>query len=89
MGTDTAHIRDIEIKVTDVSNALAHLGKGTSLIELLKLIHFPGYTTPVEIAFTHAILDSIASHTAALAKLETDLLAASRMIVGQTRAAAA
>ncbi len=86
MGADTAHIREIDAKITDVSNALAHLGRGTSLLELLKLIHFPGYTTPVEIAFTHAILDSMKTHVQALAKLEGDLLAASKMIVGKAQA---
>jgi len=31
--------------VTELSNALATLGRGTTLPELLKLIHFPGYNT--------------------------------------------
>jgi len=31
-------------QITALSNALATLGRGTTLAELLKLIHFPGYS---------------------------------------------
>jgi cephalosporin hydroxylase len=75
------HIRELDKKITALSDALAHLGKGTSLIELLKIIRFPGYTTPAEFALTIAILDSMHAHTNALAKLETQLLGASKLVI--------
>jgi hypothetical protein len=50
MDGDTKHILVIEKKVSALSDALAHLGKGTSLRELLKIIKFPGWTTPAEFA---------------------------------------
>src|SRR5438552_6659436 len=52
MAAFDAHVHEIEAKVTALSNALATLGRGTTLGELLKLIHFPGYTTPAEFAMT-------------------------------------
>ena len=68
-------------KVTALSTALADLGRGTSLRELLEIIRFPGYTTPAEFTLTVAIVDSIAAHVSALARLERDLLLGSKQIV--------
>ena len=76
-----AHIKELDKKITALSDALAHLGQGTSLKELLKIIRFPGYTTPAEFALTVAILDSMHAHTNALAKLETQLLSASKLVI--------
>ena len=75
------HIKELDKKITALSDALAHLGQGTSLKELLKIIRFPGYTTPAEFALTVAILDSMHAHTNALAKLETQLLSASKLVI--------
>jgi len=75
------HIRELDKKITALSDALAHLGKGTSFHELLKIIRFPGYTTPTEFALTIAILDSMQAHTNALTKLETELLVASQLVI--------
>jgi hypothetical protein len=88
MGDHEMHVRVIDEKVTALSNALAELGKGTSLSELITVIRFPGYTTPAEFAFTLAIVDSMAAHVSALAKLEQDLLAASRQVIEQGQMAA-
>jgi hypothetical protein len=82
---DTDHIKDLDKKITALSDALAHLGKGTSLKDLLKIIRFPGYTTPAEFALTVAILDSMQAHTNALAKLEAQLLVASKLVIQKAR----
>ena len=44
-GTQDNHIRELDKKISALSDALAHLGQGTSLKELLRIIRFPGYTT--------------------------------------------
>ena len=75
------HIKELDKKITALSDALAHLGQGTSLKELLKIIRFPGYTTPAEFALTVAILDSMQAHTKTLATLETQLLSASKLVI--------
>lgn len=81
MSGSNLHVREVEAKVTALSNALATLGRGTTLAELLKLIHRPGYTTPAEFAITMAVLDSMNAQVAALTKMQTELVAATRMIV--------
>jgi len=65
-----SHIRQLEEKITALSAALAKLGKGTGLQELLKIIHFPGYTTPAELALTLAILDGMSAQVRALGNME-------------------
>jgi hypothetical protein len=88
MSDHDMNVRGVTEKVTALSDALAKLGRGTSLQELLKIIRFPGYTTPAELALTIAILDGMMSQVNALAKMETDLLAGSKRIVEQAKKAA-
>ena len=76
------HVREVEAKVTALSNALATLGRGTTLAEMLKIIHFPGYTSQAEFAITMAVLDSMSAQVASLTKMQNELVAATRMIVG-------
>jgi hypothetical protein len=81
MSDHDSHVRQIDKKVTALSDALAHLGQGTNLKELLRIIRFPGYTTPAELAFTIAMLDGMEAQVRTLAKMETELLAASKLVV--------
>jgi len=74
------HVRVLEKQITALSNALAHLGKGTDLAELIRIIRFPGYTTPAEWALHVAILDSMQTHVSALTTLGSQLLAAGKLI---------
>ena len=75
------HIRELEKKISALSDALAHLGKGTTLQELLRIIRFPGYTTPAEFTFNVAILDTLLVQANALEKLGQDLLAGAKQVV--------
>lgn len=77
----STHVRVVDEKVTALSAALADLGRGTSLRELLEIIRFPGYTTPAEFTLTVAIVDAMAAHVSALARLERELLVGSKQIV--------
>ena len=75
------HVKVLDKKITELSDALAHLGKGTDLKELIKTIRFPGYTTPAEFAFTVAILDSMQTQVAALGNEGGQLLATAKLVV--------
>jgi hypothetical protein len=75
------HVNILDKKITELSDALAHLGRGTDLKELLRIIKFPGYTTPAEFAFSVAILDSMQTQAAALTKQCAQLLAAGKLVV--------
>ena len=81
MDDNSNHVRDLEKKVSALSDALAHLGKGTTLQELLRIIRFPGYTTPAEFTFNVAILDTMLVQVNALEKLGQDLLAGAKQVV--------
>ena len=80
------HVKILDRKITDLSNALAHLGKGTDLKELIKIIRFPGWTTPAEFAFATALIDSMQAHANALDSLNTQLLAASKLVSSKAQA---
>ena len=79
------HVRVVEEKITALSAALAELGRGTSLQELLRIIRFPGYTTPAEFALTLGILDGMSAQVRELAKMEKDLLAGSKLIIDEAK----
>ncbi|MGK5057531.1 hypothetical protein ACQ4WY_11360 [Janthinobacterium sp. LB2P49] len=61
------------------------MGKGTTLQELLRIIRFPGYTTPAEFTFSVAILDTMLVQAIALEKLGQDLLAGAKQVVAVNR----
>jgi hypothetical protein len=82
------HVRQIQEKVTGLSNALADLGSGTGVQELLRIIHFPGFTTVIDVAFITSILDDMTNRVRGLAKMEANLVAASRMIAEEGKKAA-
>lgn len=74
------HIVVLDKKITELSDALAHLGKGTSLRELLKIIRFPGWTTPAEFAFAALALDSMRAQIKVLDVMNEQLLAAAKQV---------
>jgi hypothetical protein len=74
------HVKILDKKITELSDALAHLGKGTDLKELLRIIRFPGYTTPAELAFTLAIVESMQTQVTGLNTQSAQLLAAGKLV---------
>ncbi len=81
------HVRELEKKITALSDALAHLGKGTSQQELLRIIRFPGYTTPAELAFNLAMLEAMQTQAELIDKMGQDLLAGAQKVVQGAAAA--
>jgi len=81
------HVKVLDKKITELSDALAHLGKGADLKELIRIIKFPGWTTPAEFAFAVALIDSMQIHANALSNLNTQLLAASKLVATKEQVA--
>ncbi len=77
------HVKILDKKITELSDALAHLGKGADLKELLRIIRFPGYTTPAELAFSVAIIDSMNAQARLLSTLNAQLLAAGKLVIAK------
>lgn len=74
------HIYKLEKTIKKLADALADLGRGAHLHELLGIIHKPGWTTKAELAFVNAILDQIGVQIRALDRLQDDLVDASRKV---------
>jgi len=83
MGSHTEHVKVLDKKISALSDALAKLGKGTDLKELIRIIRFPGYTTPAELAFTLAMLDGISQHVEAINRMSGALVDGARVVVGE------
>lgn len=81
MEADFDHVAIIHEQISALSDALAHLGKGTTLAELIKIIRFPGWTTPAEFEFTTAMLSGMREQVAHLEKSQMDLLKAANMVI--------
>ncbi|MCX7899038.1 MAG: hypothetical protein N2444_02955 [Methylocystis sp.] len=81
------HIVVLDKKITELSDALAHLGRGTDLKELLRIIRFPGWTTPAEFIFVEAILDSMQANVQMMNKLSGQLVAGGKLVSAQRVAA--
>jgi hypothetical protein len=63
-------LRKLERRIDALSNALARLGKGGDLKELIRIIKFPGWTTPAEFIFALGIVESMSGHAALLTQLK-------------------
>ncbi len=81
MEADFDHVAILEEQISSLSNALAHLGRGTTLAELIKIIRFPGWTTPAEFAFTTAMLSSMQEQVRLVETMQLDLLKAAHLVV--------
>ena len=67
-------------KITALSKALANLNSGDDLKELLRIIRFPGWTTPAEFLLVNTIVDSMRAQVADLVRTKTALLKASKKV---------
>jgi hypothetical protein len=73
-------IKKVEAEITALSDALAHLGKGEDFRELLKIIRFPGYTTPAEMLFTLGLVKLVKAQTKVLTETKAVLIDAAKQV---------
>ena len=81
-------INKLEADIKALQASHTALASSSTLGELLNVIHRPGWTTPAELAFVEAGLESIQAQTRQLAAFTQGLLNAA-LQVGATRAAGA
>jgi hypothetical protein len=74
------HIHELEKSIKTLAAALATLGRGAHLLELQRIIHHPGWTSPAEFAFVNAILDHLSVEVLTIERLQADLVEASREV---------
>jgi hypothetical protein len=85
MATHEDHVKILDKKISELSDALAHLGKGTDLKELIRIIRFPGWTTPAELAFFSTIVESMLMQAKAISGMSAQLLADSKLVASANR----
>jgi len=73
-------LEQLKKQITDLSGALAHQGSCAALQELTQIIRQPGWTTPAELTFVSAILDSMRVQLLALERLNRQLLTGARRV---------
>jgi hypothetical protein len=74
------HIHELEKTIKTLADKLAELGRGAHLLELQRIIHRPGWTSPAEFAFVNAILDHLSVEVRTIERLQADLVEASRKV---------
>lgn len=80
MTNNDRHIKVLDAKISELSDVLAHLGKGADLKELLRIIRKPGWTTPAEFRFSLALVDSMKVQVDGLAHTSARLLEAAKVV---------
>jgi hypothetical protein len=88
MSTATQHeakhdVRRLEARIKDLRNGLMQLGGDADFDEMLRIIHFPGYTTPAEFLMVAGLIESMNEQVKGLTDLKNLVVGASRMIVGK------
>jgi hypothetical protein len=73
-------IDKLDKKITDLSAALATLGRGTDFKELIRIIHNPGWTTPAELKLTFTVLETMQAQVSQLTKLSDALMMSARKV---------
>ena len=74
------HIHELEKTIKTLADKLAELGRGAHLLELQRIIHWPGWTSPAELAFVNAILDHLSVEVRTIERLQADLVEAARKV---------
>jgi hypothetical protein len=70
----------LEQTINGVRDRLSVLAEGEEYLELIKIIHTPGWTTPAEFRLVSSYLDAITRQIDVVEHLTTGLLEGSRMI---------
>jgi hypothetical protein len=73
-------LRELDKKITALSDALAHLGKGSTMRDVLLIIRKPGYTTPAEFRFTLGLVDAMHGQVNLINQLGDNLLAGAQAV---------
>ena len=71
---ETHQIKKIEAQVNEIHESMQRLTAHEPLIQLIGIIHKPGFTTVAEHTVLVGILDAMQAHTNALAGLKQALL---------------
>ena len=80
------HVRQLGERIQLMQDAYSDPAASDEWAELFKIIHFPGYTTPVQLQFVNALLEAAEVNLRQAAVLRTALLEGGRGIVEEANA---
>lgn len=80
-------IPQLEARIKELEEVCTALGDNSDCVELLKIIHRPGWTTPAEFTFANSIVESLLGQTRNALALRKTLLAGSREVHSERTAA--
>jgi hypothetical protein len=78
---DSDHVEQLAQRVSALQVLIVEFGTGNLLSEIKALMHHPGYTSPVELQLTNALMDAMEGSMANMRQLHDALLESSRAIV--------
>jgi hypothetical protein len=76
----------LEKTIQTVRERLTEVAQDDEFLELIKIIHQPGWTTPAEYLFVNTIVQTLEQHIDIIGRLKGDLLTGSRQVVGERTA---
>jgi hypothetical protein len=74
------HVAHIERRLRALADSFDDAASSDDFDELFKIIHFPGWTTPVEIEFMHSLIDATERSVAGAVALRTALVSGARAV---------
>ena len=80
------NIGRLEHTINGVRDRLSALAEGEEYLELIKIIHTPGWTTPAEFRLVSGYLDAITRQIEVIEHLNGAVLDGSRMIASERAA---
>ena len=74
-------IPKFEKKLRTLNSSWKELYDSKDFLELFKIIHFPGYTTPAEFRLVNGLADSMQAVTLVLLNMKQELVKSSHAII--------
>ena len=74
------HAKELEPKIRKLQEQLSRMLSEKRGEQLLQIIHRPGFTTPQEAQFVHAMLDSLAYHLEGVHRAQRALVSIADLI---------
>lgn len=75
------HVQHLDRRIRALQAGQAEASASEDYEELLRIIHFPGYTTPVQLLFVTAVMESLELNVAEGLRLRNVLIEGSKGIV--------
>ena len=78
----------LEAQIKELSRGLEILAADKDLVELIKVIRRPGWTTPAEFLFATGVVNSMIAQTKTLTELKQTLVKGSQAVAAKSAAQA-